>query len=83
MVPDEDDVGGDDRPRAALDTHIWCEVKIASKENLIDGHGWMDEWQLVIHFLSSLDQIKIEAATAVGDKESKVLQSYTPWYLRT
>ena len=37
MVLDEDDVGGDDRPRAALDTHIWCEVKIASKENLIDG----------------------------------------------
>ena len=35
---DEDDVGGgDDRPRAALDTHIWCEVKMASKENLIDG----------------------------------------------
>ena len=35
---DEDDVGGgDDRPRAALDTHIWCEVKIASEANLIDG----------------------------------------------
>ena len=30
-----------DRPRAALDTHIWCEVKMASSANLIDGHGWL------------------------------------------
>ena len=22
--------GGDDRPRAALDTRVWCEVKIAA-----------------------------------------------------